>query len=144
MRSRFSSILYVTRTPLLGFPHMGVRIQYLILAFFFSLTACSLYQSKGRKFLEDSAYEFAKVSAYAVSCGQAEFSNDWQELKRTDQTVAYELLESDSVHLQITNLTSSRSCAFTFNSEKQMQKYLDQATEYTLLNFSLGEFAFRH
>jgi hypothetical protein len=137
---------------------MGARFHFLILAMFLSLNACSLYQSKGRKFLEGNAYQFAGVAAFAESCGPVELTSDWQEIERTgknadqnaDQARAFQAKARDSsdsqnpVELQVVNSSGTRSCLYAFKSQKQLEQQLEKAIEYSLLNFSLGEFAFRH
>lgn len=120
-----------------------------------SLTSCSVYQSRGRKLLQNEGYTYAGLAAVPnlESCGAVDNNKDWHITQANDEDAssaqetnlqAYEAEDSERFYLQLTDLEQTRSCQFQFDSEVQRDELLQSAYELTRLHFSLGEFAFSH
>lgn len=104
-----------------------------------TLTGCSLYQSPGRKFLENQAFEFSGASAKAhlqacqqdaTTTGWIEFSTNVRAHVFSKDSGAYELrvIPADATVLSM----QPYSCDYKFSSAQEMFEKASAAEAYTL------------
>lgn len=115
-------------------------MRFLIFAFSILISACSVYQSDGRKFLEKSAFEYAGVGAFVQSCGAEPRGEEWLEASRSDAAIVYISERSDyAMRVDLLEGPEASGCRFRFHSAQEMVERTEDAVEYTLLHLSLGE-----
>lgn len=109
-----------------------------VLTLIFSLCACSVYQSDGRKFLEKNAYAFAGVSAlqaqpYLLSCQNEPAAAPWVEQSRTSEA---EIFENEGFALRIQPLQATDfTCDYLFSSAQQLVEMTDNAVALTMAKY---------
>ncbi|HMN70176.1 MAG TPA: hypothetical protein PKC28_16675 [Bdellovibrionales bacterium] len=112
----------------------------------FALTACSAYQSEGRKFLEKRAFEYAEENrdsamAHWQGCDSRTLNENWTLLSETPQARVFsDENEEFSMRVQALGAPEGFSCAYRFSSAQDMIEHVDAAV---ILTLGLGEFAFR-
>ena len=113
-----------------------IFLALLILPF---TSACSLYQSDGRKFLEKQAFEFAEASANLQSCGKEKMGDEWLKISDSEQAQVYSS-ENSEFELRVVPLHSGDPfhCTFHFASVQEMVERTDSAVEITLEQMALG------
>jgi hypothetical protein len=98
------------------------------------LCACSLYQSDGRKFLEQRAFEYSGASAQAnlLNCSEGTFSAGEPELYRDERVVAVNP-KSTPLELYVSTLSDRPYvCNYGFTTEQELTGKLSSAIELTL------------
>lgn len=101
-----------------------------------TMSACSIYESDGRKYLEQHAYQFAGVSAQAnlLGCQLQSQSTDWVEQSQTPNA---RILENDGFELRIEPKANPEyGCEFRFSSAQELVEKTNAAIEYTLARSS--------
>ncbi len=124
----------------------GLLRRFVLLLILPAISACSIYQSEGRKFLEKNAYEYSNVSALNLqSCSYGSVSSEWLEFSSTPTSTAFTSDQNEFALLIVSHAqnTPSFACQFQFSSAQEMVERTEAASELTLLHQSLGEFAFR-
>jgi hypothetical protein len=107
-----------------------------------SLSACSIYQSDGRKFLEKQAYEFAGVDAQQnlLGCqsGSDSSAGQWTQLSHTQLARVF-VHETDDFELRVVPITSDDSafsCDYGFTSAQEMFEKTPAAVDLTILRLA--------
>jgi hypothetical protein len=106
----------------------------------FSLCACSVYESEGRKFLEQQGLQFAGVAAQAnlLSCSHDAPTSAWVLLEKTEKAQAY-ARESETYDLRVVPATDSTySCYYRFSSAQEMYEKTPDAIDLTIHRLSQG------
>ena len=115
------------------------------MALFISTSACSLYQSEGRKFLEKQGLEYSAAAANLQSCDHEPLGEEWLKVFGTDSAAVFSS-ESQEFVLRIMPLQANPafSCMYRFSSVQEMIERTDAAIELTLgqVALGLGGFAF--
>lgn len=112
----------------------------ILLALLGSISACSLYQSEGRKFLEKEAFEYSGAQAYLSSCpGYDVAVADLTLVERTSTAQIFQLPTESNVRI-VTNSENPYACDYGFATPQERDAILNSAIELTL---RLGEFANR-
>lgn len=125
-------------------------MRYVLLSFALTLSACSLYQSDGRKFLEKEAFSFAKASASLQGCGEELADERWAKISSSHNADVYSSEELDYT-LRVIPAQSEKpfSCTYRFTSVQEMMDHTEEAVLFTLDQMALSlvsesdEFAFR-
>jgi hypothetical protein len=116
-----------------------------ILALSFSLSACSLYQSDGRKELEKNAVGLATAQAYITGCEWGLPSKEYLRVSSNEDAVVY-ASEREDFSMAVVPSEAPYSCNYRFHSAQEMIELTDSAIEITLQNYSMaqrpGAFAF--
>jgi len=104
------------------------------------LSSCSLYQSEGRKFLEQQGFEYAGVSAqaYLRDCQEAKPTEGWVKLTETPLARVY-VHETDSFEMRVLPNQDNLSdfhCDYQFPSAKDMMEQTSAAIDLTLAEWS--------
>jgi hypothetical protein len=92
-----------------------------------TLAACSLYESSGRKSLENSAYDIANGTASLVGCQQS-VDPAGSLLRDDDQASIFS--HQDQVRVTLKN-NSTFSCDFEVMSTEAIRPYLDELVAFT-------------
>lgn len=105
------------------------------LIFLLSFTsACSLYQSDGRKFLEKRAFEYSGASAQAnlLSCQEGAYRANEPELYRDNRVVVVQPVTAP-LELQISTLGERPySCNYGFTTTQELNDKVTAAIDLTL------------
>jgi len=121
-------------------------LRYLFgLIIILSTSACSLYQSDGRKFLEKQALQFSAAAANLQGCVQEKLSADWIKIYTDNDADVYSS-DNQEFALRIVprHTKAAFYCTFHFSSVQEMVERTDAAIDLTLeqMVLGLGEFAF--
>jgi hypothetical protein len=99
------------------------------------ISGCSIYESDGRKFLEDNAIQLhdgTLSSSNVKGWGPTDSTTAWVSLEKTPQAEAL-VNEGSGFELQVTPLAQSQSsCFFQFSSEQERNEKLAAAIDYSL------------
>jgi hypothetical protein len=116
-----------------------VKIQWLLLAL--SLSACSVYESSGRKYLESNAYsccspglqaDSAAAQKYLVGCDRSDLSETWQLSDKNQLAEVYR--SNDTLDLRVRPLNDpGLSCTFRFANESDLSALTNSAIDLTIL-----------
>lgn len=99
------------------------------------LGACSLYQSAGRKFLEQQALEFsgAAAQAHLVGCGQPAAGN-WMKMTQTPLATVF-AHESGGFEMRVLPTENQTfACDYRFASAQEMYEKTSAAIDLTVAN----------
>lgn len=98
-----------------------------------TLTACSIYQSDGRKFLEKRAYEYSGASAYERLQGCAPSTDVHSEelVLQTEAASAFKV-QNPSVLRVVTNQAAAIQCDYGFTEGEDLKTLAPEAIELTL------------
>lgn len=124
-------------------------MKYLItIAALFATAACSVYESPGRKFLEQSGmtYPWCHVTAdqtmceYSatalVKCGNEAPTKKWELMEKNERADVY-MSEGDSYDMRIVPAGDpSYSCWFRYASAEEMFQTADTSIDLTLYHLS--------
>ncbi|MGE0528797.1 MAG: hypothetical protein AB7G93_14745 [Bdellovibrionales bacterium] len=116
---------------------MALHFRLAVLIFSIWVTsACSLYQSEGRKFLEKEAFEFAGAAAQAhlTGCDSSPMGPHWILLQSTSLAQVY-ANEGDGFQLGVLPLSEDESlfnCRFQFESAQEMYEQTAAAIDLTI------------
>ena len=105
---------------------------------FVFLSACSLYQSPGRKYLEQSSYQFAGLAAAerVADCGElADAPTDWVLRKRVDEARVWAPPSEDGRLRVEARDSAKRGCDFHFASANEAIDLTDAAIAATRTRF---------
>jgi len=107
---------------------------------FMSGSACSLYQSDGRKFLEKQALQFSRAaSVNQQGCGMEAMGEDWMKVSETEMAEVYGNDALDFTLRVVPRSTAgSFHCTYQFSSVQEMMERTDSAIELTLEQMALG------
>ena len=99
-----------------------------------SLSACSVYQSEGRKFLEKQAFEYAGVQAHLVSCQNVQ-STDGLTLIHSEPRAEIFSSAINPLAMRVVPLGDRPySCDYGFTSTDEMAAQFSPAIGLTLHN----------
>lgn len=116
-----------------------------ILGLSFSLSACSLYQSDGRKALEKNAAGLAAAQAYVIACDWNLPTAEYLRVSSNNEASVY-ASEREDFTMAVVPSDAFYSCTYRFHSAQEMIELTESAIEMTLLNYSTaqrpGGFAF--
>ncbi|MGE4132438.1 MAG: hypothetical protein AB7F86_12420 [Bdellovibrionales bacterium] len=118
-------------------------MKYLFsLVAFMTLSACSVYQSEGRKFLEKQAFEYTGASAYLQGCSSGKVASG-ALISSSATTLSYQASEP-AFHLSVfSRAQTDFACDFQFSSQSELEELAPAAVELTFLHLGLGQFANR-
>lgn len=98
-------------------------------------SACSLYQSEGRKFLEKQAFEFAGASAqqFQTACNNEGSSRAWVKISETAHATVF-VHDSDGFELRVFPIDdpSGFHCDYSFPSAQEMFEKTEAAVDLTI------------
>lgn len=100
------------------------------------LGACSLYQSAGRKFLEQQAFEFsgAAAQAHLVGCGQPTVGGSWMKMSQTPAATVYAHETGDFEMRVLPTESEHFACDYRFSSAQEMYEKTNAAIDLTVAN----------
>lgn len=100
-----------------------------------ALSACSIYRSDGRKFLETQAFEYAGTNAQSnlQGCQIAAPLSQWVQMSQTPLARIF-VHDNDSFELRIqpTETSVDFSCDYQFGSAQEMFEKTSAAVDLTL------------
>jgi hypothetical protein len=101
-----------------------------LIAAAFTVCACSLYQSPGRKFLEKQVFTFSGTSAHFVGFQNSAPLEGWILLSRTPLAQVYGH-ETGDFETRVVPVESDGqfSCDFTFTSAQEMFELMPSSVE---------------
>jgi len=103
------------------------------------ISACSVYQSDGRKFLEKQAYEYAGVEAHLMGC-QASAGATGTKLIQADGRAEIYSLDDQPLQIRVIPVEMEKprafSCDYGFTTTDELNSKLTGAIEYTLHQMS--------
>jgi hypothetical protein len=116
-----------------------------ILALSFPLSACSLYQSDGRKALEKNAAGLASAQSYMTACEWSLPSQEYLLVSSNEDADVY-ASEREEFSMAVVPSDAPYSCNYRFHSAQEMIELTDSAVEITLQSYGMaqrpGAFAF--
>ncbi len=113
---------------------MKFRSSFLVLLL--SLSACSVYQSEGRKFLEKQAYEFAGVQANLLSCQKVQATDGLTRIHGEARANIYSSSSQPLVMRVVPLGDRPYSCDYGFTTADEMSSKFSPAIGLTLHNLN--------
>lgn len=94
--------------------------------------ACSIYQSPGRKYLEQNSYAFAGVAAQPnlLGCDPPSAEIAWQSQSKSEETELYGL-DTDAGALRVNLASPEFGCEFRFSGANERQERTADAIALT-------------